>query len=67
MARPDRLDVLVAAALVVVGQLEVWLAADVDAPRGLVALGARAATAPVAGRDLNAAAVMNAGVGEMKG
>jgi signal transduction histidine kinase len=50
MARPDRLDVLVAAALVVVGQLEVWLAADVDAPRGLVALGALAATAPVAWR-----------------
>jgi signal transduction histidine kinase len=57
MARWDRLgqralasDVLVAAALVVVGQLEVWLAADVDGPRGLVALGALAATAPVAWR-----------------
>src|SRR5215210_8224191 len=50
MARPDRLDVLIAAALVVVGQLEVGFAADVDAPRGLVALGALAATAPVAWR-----------------
>jgi signal transduction histidine kinase len=48
--RPVAADVLVAAALVAVGQLEVWLAADVDGPRGLVAFGALAVTAPVAWR-----------------
>ena len=57
MARWDRLrqhpaavDAVIAAALVVVGQLEVWLAAEVDGPRGLIALGALAVTAPVAWR-----------------
>src|SRR5688572_7119176 len=57
MARWDRLrqqpaavDAVIAAALVVIGQLEVWLAAEVDGPRGLIALGALAVTAPVAWR-----------------
>src|SRR4051794_27010197 len=48
--QPLAVDVLVAAALVVLGQLEVWLAADVDGPRGLAALGALATTAPIAWR-----------------
>src|SRR3954449_3355301 len=57
MAHWDRLrrgplapDGLIAAVLVAVGQLEVWLAAEVDAARGLIALGALATTAPVAWR-----------------
>ena len=55
MVRPPRIDIAVAAAIVVLGQLEIWLAPDPPGSRPLLALAALAATLPLAWRSTNTA------------